>query len=54
MSECAFFPARYLETTSPANETATFGVSLLLLLGAGNRRRGGSNDLLPASNLMKI
>ena len=34
-----------LDMTSPARETATFGASLLLLLAAGNRIRGGSNDL---------
>jgi len=43
-----------LDMTSPANERATFGASLLLLLAAGNRIRGGSSDLLPTSQLMKI
>jgi len=42
-----------LDMTSPANET-TLGASLLLLLAAGNRIRGGSNDLIPTSLLMKI
>jgi hypothetical protein len=43
-----------LDMTSPAKETATLGASLLLLLAVGNRIRGGSNDLIPTSLLMKI
>jgi hypothetical protein len=47
-------PKADLDMTSPANEIATFDASLLLLLTAGNRIRGGSNDLIPTSQLMKI
>jgi len=42
-----------LDMTS-TSERATFGASLLLLLAAGNRIQGGSNDLIPTSQLMKI